>query len=161
MRCPKIRTWGGGINARRWCGTAWEGIELRAHLPGHRRLGLDVQNNVPRVPPQHSDTDIRRARAADQGLTKAQKMRVQNVTGGSRCSRKYEGGGTPPTHPPPLARPGPGLWRGTQAVAPNASQLGCREAAPKAPRLAPKAPPSAPKAQKCPQITRECPGHAQ
>eukprot|EP00661_Eupelagonemidae_sp_cell13_P011232 gene11232-biopygen6352 len=60
-----------------------------------------------------------------------------------------------------LAGPaGPGLWRGTQAVAPKASQLGCREAAPKAPHLAPKAPPSAPSPE-CPQITREYPGHAQ
>eukprot|EP00661_Eupelagonemidae_sp_cell13_P012582 gene12582-biopygen6457 len=66
-----------------------------------------------------------------------------------------------PGRPGRAGRPGPGLWRGTQAVAPKASQLGCREAAPKARRLAPKAPPSAPKAPKCPQNTRKCPGHAQ
>eukprot|EP00661_Eupelagonemidae_sp_cell13_P009184 gene9184-biopygen7677 len=78
-----------------------------------------------------------------------------------------------PAQPSPAGLAGlawPGLWRGTQAVAPKAPQLGYREAAPKAPqlgyreaapkapRLAPKAPPSAPK---CPQNTRKCPGHAQ
>eukprot|EP00661_Eupelagonemidae_sp_cell13_P019047 gene19047-biopygen16020 len=75
------------------------------------------------------------------------------------CGRRRGSSQSPrPARPGPAGLAWPGLWRGTQAVAQKAPQLGCREAALKAPRLAQKAPPSAPK---YPQNTRKCPGHAQ